>query len=340
MRMLSSAAVIGCGALLLCTVGAHPAVANHYQAAAGGRHHVGQLLTYSIEPDNDAPTIQLARPDGSRSFRVDWPVQGAVISRISSSGTHLVAATFAAVGAIRPGVSRLDGSHFRRLVVSGVPSDADVSPCIWATRQALLCEVRSPSGRIDGIYRVDVRDRHKPVRLTVTPYPPSDDFGGGDIPGDLSPDGRHFVFVRSIPLPPPENPDASQSGALYVGNVDGSGVRRITRWGLPNSHDTGFESWGSHRRGIVFGTESGAIATLRPDGSRIHKLDLDIPPDSYAYAPTWAPAGARIAFGLYPAPDYQSDIYLASMRTGHLRQLTNTPEVDDAPDWKLVHRAR
>ena len=145
--------------------------------------------------------------------------------------------------------------------------------------------MRSPAGEVDGIYRVDSLDQQEPVRLTVTPFPPGNDFGGGDIPGDVSPDGQRFVFVRSIPFPPPDNPHASQSGALFVGNVDGTGVHRITRWGLPNSHDTGFESWGSHGRGIVFGTEAGGIATIEPTGRALRHVDLDIPPNSYAYGP-------------------------------------------------------
>ena len=71
--------------------------------------------------------------------RISWPVEGAFISRISPDGTRIVAATFASVGAVRPGVSRLDGSHFRRLTIAALPSDADVGPCIWATERALLC---------------------------------------------------------------------------------------------------------------------------------------------------------------------------------------------------------
>jgi Tol biopolymer transport system component len=334
------AVTVGAAALLMPAFGPQPAWAGRTLDDEGPAQRTAQVITYSIEPDDAAPTISLIRPNGADRREISWPVDGAVISRISPDGRHIVAATFVSEGAVRPAVSRLDGSHFKRLAVASLPSDADVGPCIWATARALLCEVRSSAGTVDGIYRVDARDRRPPVRLTVTPFPPGDDFGGGDIPGDVSPDGEHFVFVRSIPFPPADNPDATQSGALFIGNTAGTGAHRITRWGLPNSHDTGFESWGSHGRGIVFGTEAGGIARISADGRHLRHLALDIPADSYAYGPTWAPTGNRIAFGLYPAPDYQSDIYVADVRTGHLRQLTSTPEVDDAPDWELLGSPR
>lgn len=301
--------------------------------------HVGPgrptaAIVYSTEPDDAAPTISIVRPDGSHDAEIPMPVDGAIVPRISPDGRHVVALTFTTD--VRPGISRVDGSHFRRLTVPGIPASADISPCIWATTRLLLCEVRSQAGLVDGIYRVDARDRRRAVRLTVTPYPPGDDFGGGDIPGDVSPDGKQFVFMRSIPFPPRDNPDASQSGALFVADVGGGSVRRITRYGLPNSHDTGLESWGSGGRGIIFGTESGDLATIRPDGRHLRRLHLDIPAESYAFGPTWAPHGRRIAFGLYPAPDYQPDIYIGDLRSGHLRQLTDTPALDDAPDWGYV----
>ena len=230
-------------------------------------------------------------------------------------------------------MSRIDGSRFRRLRVAGLPTNADVGPCIWAGNRALLCEVRSQAGSVDGIYQVDPSDLQAPVRLTATPYPPGVDFGGGDIPGDVSPDGTRFVFLRSIPVAPPTNPEATQSGALFVANIDGSKPHRITAWGVPNSHDSGFESWGSRSRGIVFGTEAGDLATIDADGSRLHYLHAKFPPNSYAYAPSWSPTGEAIVFGMYAAPTFQSDIYIVDLRSGCLRQLTNTPTFDDTPDW-------
>ncbi len=123
---------------------------------------------------------------------------------------------------------------------------------------------------------------------------------------------------------------------MFVARVDGSHLRRITPWGLPNSHDNGVESWGDGGRAIAFGTEDGHIATIAPDGSRLHVRHLRVRAGSYAFAPSWAPQGPRVAFGLSPAPDYQPDLYVADLRTGKVRQLTDSPETDDTPDWGVV----
>ena len=213
----------------LCIASAVVALSFASAAAADARaaHRVPRpsgVITYTAEPADGAPTINLIRPDGTGRRTLAWPVDGAIISRISPDGRQVAAASFAGSGdwgSLRPAVSRIDGSRFRRLRVAGLPTNADVGPCIWAGNRALLCEVRSQAGSVDGIYRVDPSDLHAPVRLTATPYPPGDDFGGGDIPGDVSPDGTRFVFLRSIPVAPPTNPEATQSGALFVANIDG-----------------------------------------------------------------------------------------------------------------------
>jgi len=50
---------------------------------------------------------------------------------------------------------------------------------------------------LNGIYTIRAFDGGDLTRLTVSPYPPQGDFGGGDIPGDYSPDGSQFVFMRA-----------------------------------------------------------------------------------------------------------------------------------------------
>jgi hypothetical protein len=175
-------------------------------------------------------------------MRLSLPVDGAAVSRLSPNGRRVVTATFTKLG-LRPATVHPDGRHFKLLTVPGVPSTADVSPCIWASTTQLLCSVRTSAGSIDGVYSVSSNDRRKARRLTFNPYLPSGDFGGGDVVGDVSPDGRRFVLMRGRPATPPGQPDASQSGALFVADLRGGGVRRITPFGLPNSHDNGVESW-------------------------------------------------------------------------------------------------
>jgi hypothetical protein len=46
----------------------------------------------------------------------------------------------------------------------------------------------------------------------------------------------------------------------------------------------------------------------------------------------------RIAFGLFRAPTFQSDIYTAEAWGGKVEQLTHTKVVDDFPDWGHIHQ--
>lgn len=49
---------------------------------------------------------------------------------------------------------------------------------------------------LDGVYSMTT-DGSKVRRLTVNPFPPALPFGGGDSVGDVSPDGRRYVFMRA-----------------------------------------------------------------------------------------------------------------------------------------------
>src|SRR5512132_2974040 len=88
--------------------------------------------------------------------------------------------------------------------------------------QRLACEsfgVTDPSR--NGVYSIRASDGGGLTRITSNP-------GGGDIPGDYSPDGKRLVFSRVDPSRP-----AKANVALFVIKVDGTGLRRITPWGLP-----------------------------------------------------------------------------------------------------------
>src|SRR5215212_2044433 len=92
----------------------------------------------------------------------------------------------------------------------------------------ILCEgfgVTDPSR--NGIYTIRVADGRGLRRITSNP-------GGDDIPGDYSPDGKRLVFNRIDPSRP-----ANANVALFVVDVDGSRLRRITPWGLPFWEDAG-----------------------------------------------------------------------------------------------------
>lgn len=305
-------------------------------AATTGHQIRGERIAYEVtDPATGYISVALVNPDGTGEAALTVPF-AAGRPRWSPDGRRLLLFTFTDVG-LRPSTVRPDGSDFSALAVPYFSPDVDVSPCIWAPQGRILCEARSygnnPDPALNGIYSIRLSDGRVVRRLTVNPYPPSGNFGGGDLPGSVSPNGTKFVFKRAKPGPEP-TPDLGQSGALFVENLDGSGLRQITDYGLANSHDEGVAQWSPDGRTILFGGEDGGLYLIQPNGHSLRKINLKVPDDRYfAFAPSWSPDGSRIIFALGLPSAQRVDIYSAKANGKDLRQVTNSPEFDDFPDW-------
>jgi TolB protein len=150
----------------------------------------------------------------------------------------------------------------------------------------------------------------------------SNPFGGGhDIPSDYSPDGSRIVFVRTNDLRKRGNT------AVFVVNIDGSGLRQLTPWGTG-----GTPSWSPDGQWILFDSR-GFLFVVHPDGSGQRQIHLHAGSRYYAYQPSWSPDGRRIVFGMYLSSIGQSDLFTAGADGTDLVQVTNTPEGEEAPDW-------
>src|SRR5262249_4013058 len=153
-----------------------------------------------------------------------------------------------------------------------------------------------------------------------------------DLPGDFSPDGARFVFMRAKPGADP-NAD-HQSGALFVENTDGTGLRQITPYGLANSHDDAVAHWSPDGASILFASDHGALFLVRPDGKGLRRIPLDTGGGhAVARAPDWSPDGDRIVFTLLADHGQQFDIYTARSDGSDIHRVTNTPDFEDSADW-------
>jgi TolB protein len=114
-----------------------------------------------------------------------------------------------------------------------------------------------------------------------------------------SPDGRTLAFMA-------QTPEGSENYEIYVVNVDGSGLRRLTRSAGPD----GWPQWSPDGRRILFAStrdncrysqardckttgDIGPYHTLyvmNADGSDQHRLS-----DLYGQIPAWSPDGRHIA---------------------------------------------
>jgi Tol biopolymer transport system component len=295
----------------------------------------GQIAFSRPDPATGEPRIFIANPDGTHERQLPLPLPGDG-PVWAPDGNKLLVAVFRPEASVRPATVNADGSDSRVLDVPQLPPDMDMGCRAWspdATR--LLCQAIRFGGdpSLNGIYTIRASDGGGLRRLTVNPYPPRGDFGGGDIPGDFSPDGSRFVFMRAKPGAGPV-PDRNQTGALFVANTDGTGLRQLTPYGLANSHDNGLAHWSPDGSGILFASAQGSLFTVRPDGADLRAIPLNTGGGfSYAFTPGWSPDGTRIVFSLFLETTEQVDIYTARPDGSQVAQVTDTSDFEDLADW-------
>lgn len=127
--------------------------------------------------------------------------------------------------------------------------------------------------------------------------------GGGDLPGDYSPNGKRLVFARLD--------HASDPDGLYTVKADGSRLHRITPVGTILGPDSG-GNWSPQGDEIVFARRMAPgmrtqLWVVHADGSGLHEIDVrgDVPcgsgpisdPSSRGcFDPHWSPDGTKIVF--------------------------------------------
>ena len=149
-------------------------------------------------------------------------------------------------------------------------------------------------------------------RLTANPY------GGGDFPGDFSPDGARYVFPR-------ENPQRD-AVALFVVNADGSGANRLTPWML----NAGGRELVARRRADPVRSGRHLLAVAGRHGDHPHRdghRRLSI--RSRAGRPTARASCSRCTC----ARRTRSSICTVAADGSDLQQVTDTRPEDGFADW-------
>jgi Tol biopolymer transport system component len=211
-----------------------------------------------------------------------------------------------------------DTGDYRVLEPQGFPT-VGTWCSIWSPDAThFVCEGGNDSdSSVNGIYTIRSSDGGGLTRITNAE-------GARDIPIDYSPDGSQIVFGRVDP----QDHHCTTRSALYVVNLDGSGLHRITPWGFCD--DDG--SWSPDGTEIVFEKPGGSIFVVHPDGTGLTKIPLATNSRSFAGDISWSPDGRKIVF-LFGTRTTPEGIATANADGTDVHQITTSPTFDHQADW-------
>jgi TolB protein len=279
----------------------------------------GQIVFERFDPAIQDDATYIVNADGSHERRL-FPGQSS-LPRWSPDGSLVAFDSGAGVGCPPCSSTIIMNPDTGSYRVIAPPDPALATDCaIWSPdARRLACDTGSPDGTADGVYTMRTSDGGGLTRVTNAG-------GMEDIPIDYSPDGRQIVFGRADR----EDHHCTTRSALYVVNVDGSGLRRITPWGFCD--DDG--GWSPDGTTIVFGND-GSLFTVHPDGTGLAKIALKTGNQNTAFNAFdvgWSPDGTRIVFS-HSTKSGLEGIYTAKPDGTDVQAVTTSPTRDSKVDW-------
>jgi Tol biopolymer transport system component len=226
--------------------------------------------------------IVVADPDGSHVRAVTSGPMRETSPVFSREGTRIAyvesAAPDADPSAATPAclvIANADGSS----PVSIETNCDGISPPSWSPDDRFVVYSRGFAPNIEQVF-VAAADGSSPPRRIGDPTQHS--WGPG-----WSPDGHTISFVGRDP--------ATGREQIYLSQVDGSGLRRLTTGSW--SHVSGADQWSPDGRTLLFAAgddPSGyEIWAVGPDG---HAAQVAVPHGDSEYGMAWSPDGRRIAY--------------------------------------------
>jgi Tol biopolymer transport system component len=303
------AAAIGVAAIWTVVTVLRPADPTPLAPLPGGRILFGrwdagrqQAAWYTADPDGSGlvdlgivATCAEWFPDGRRILVTNDAERG--------HGTPLRPAVVAPDGSV---LEQLDGVPDRRLELGC----GDVSP----DGSTLVLEgFDDQHTTVNGIFTVRATDGGGLERLTT----------GADSYPQYSPDGSEVVFQRTKPGVQPDG-----AGALFVVAAEGGPDRRITPWGSAFLD----QGWSPDGAWIAFQRPYGELMLVRPDGSNLHAVPLDLPAGFGAAEPSWSPDGRWVVFAAQRGTG-QADIYAVRPDGTGLQRIIDAGGQAAGPDW-------
>jgi Tol biopolymer transport system component len=215
-----------------------------------------------------------------------------------------------------------DTGKYRVLPPPALP-DTAFGCSLWSPDAShFACAGESDSNpSVNGVYTIRTKDGGGLTRITNA--------GGDgltDIPIDYSPDGTRLVFGRVSSA----DHSCTTRSALYVVNIDGSGLHRITPWGFCD--DDG--SWSPDGSEIAFadGGPFTRIYVVHPDGTGLMQIPVPVNSLSGLADVGWSPDGSKLVFSL-GSQSGLNGIFTANANGSDLQQVTSSTVFDHEADW-------
>lgn len=143
----------------------------------------------------------------------------------------------------------------------------------------------------------------------------------------FSPDGKRLAFVKI--RQPSDHPQA-----IFVANVDGTGVQQVTPWSLYAGDN---EDWSPDGKWILFRSyedvdnKQSQIYLIHPDGSGLKQLTR-FKRGAVVTSSSFSPDGKSIVFATTGVGGNADLFVMRSNGTG-MHPITRTKLWDSAPDW-------
>jgi Tol biopolymer transport system component len=244
-----------------------------------------------------------------------WSPDGTEVAVISLLGAPCPPSCTGSTVIINP-----DTGAYRVLAPPDLPA-VSTSCSIWSPDAThFACDGKNDSDpSVNGIYTIRSSDGGGLTRITNAD-------GAFDIPIDYSPDGKQIVFGRVG-----ADRNCTDTSALFVVNVDGTGLHQITPSGWCDEDG----SWSPDGTEIAF-EHNGSLFTVHPDGTALAQIPLAISSLDGAGDVDWSPDGKKIVFLLFPprSPGTGKEaIATANADGSKIQQVAISPTFDHQPDW-------
>jgi Tol biopolymer transport system component len=124
--------------------------------------------------------------------------------------------------------------------------------------------------------------------------------------------------------------------AIFIVRLDGTGLRRITRWRL----DASQPDWSPNGRWIMFRSkessdDSGNVWLVRPNGTDLHRVTHTPAGTGKWSSGSFSPNGRKITNSFNPGQGAagNADVFVLRVDGSDIRNITNSFAWESAPDW-------